>query len=161
MLVSRFLASRDGVMDSALIRLHLFQLAASCAALFPTRRCNASATARGAGPSGQASSTSSSVFFAKYVMDVSRLSPSSRAHSAQLLQVRARRSTRLVGVLMHPAGAMELRFIKPSFKYKPGQWLYLNVPEVSKFQWHPFTISSAPDDPYVSCHIRQVGDWTR
>lgn len=62
---------------------------------------------------------------------------------------------------MHPSGAMELRFSKPSFKYKAGQWLFLNVPDVSTFQWHPFTISSAPDDPYVSCHIRQVGDWTQ
>jgi len=35
------------------------------------------------------------------------------------------------------------------------------VPEVSRFQWHPFTITSAPEDPYVSVHIRQVGDWTQ
>ncbi|KAL8292839.1 hypothetical protein RQP46_000533 [Phenoliferia psychrophenolica] len=70
-------------------------------------------------------------------------------------EVRARRATRIVGVLMHPSGAMEIRFEKPSFKYKSGQWLFLCVPEVSKFQWHPFTISSAPDDPYISCHIRQ------
>ena len=26
--------------------------------------------------------------------------------------------------------------------------------------WHQFTITSAPEDPYVSVHIRQVGDWT-
>ena len=26
---------------------------------------------------------------------------------------------------------------------------------------HQFTITSAPEDPYVSVHIRQVGDWTR
>ena len=24
-----------------------------------------------------------------------------------------------------------------------------------------FTITSAPEDPYVSVHIRQVGDWTQ
>ena len=55
---------------------------------------------------------------------------------------------------------MELRIVKPSFKYVPGQWLFVNIPEVSKWQWHPFTITSAPEDPYVSLHIRQVGDWT-
>jgi NADPH oxidase len=33
-------------------------------------------------------------------------------------------------------------------------------PDVSKFQWHPFTISSAPDDPYISVHVREVGDFT-
>ena len=55
---------------------------------------------------------------------------------------------------------MELRIVKPSFKYTAGQWLFIQVPEVSSFQWHPFTITSAPEDPYVSVHIRQVGDWT-
>ncbi|KAM0747903.1 NADPH oxidase [Meredithblackwellia eburnea MCA 4105] len=73
---------------------------------------------------------------------------------------RSHRPTKIVGVLMHPSGAMEIRFEKPDFKYKAGQWLFLNVEEVSKWQWHPFTISSAPDDPYVSVHIRQVGDFT-
>jgi len=75
-------------------------------------------------------------------------------------EIRARRSTRLSKVLVHPSGAMELRIIKPSFKYTAGQWLFVQVPELSKLQWHPFTITSAPEDPYVSVHIRQVGDWT-
>jgi len=75
-------------------------------------------------------------------------------------EIRARRSTRLSKLLVHPSGAMELRIVKPSFKYTAGQWLFIQVPEISKFQWHPFTITSAPEDPYVSVHIRQVGDWT-
>jgi NADPH oxidase len=74
---------------------------------------------------------------------------------------RARRATRLSKVLIHPSGAMEIRIIKPSFKHAAGQWLFFQVPEVSRFQWHPFTITSAPEDPYVSVHIRQVGDFTR
>jgi NADPH oxidase len=76
-------------------------------------------------------------------------------------EYRARRSTKLSKVLVHPSGAMELRILKPSFKYTAGQWLFIQVPDVSNFQWHPFTITSAPDDPYVSVHIRQVGDWTQ
>ncbi|KAJ7169810.1 NADPH oxidase A [Mycena filopes] len=76
-------------------------------------------------------------------------------------EYRARRSTKLSKVLVHPSGAMELRIVKPSFKYTAGQWLFIQVPEISKFQWHPFTITSAPKDPYVSVHIRQVGDFTR
>ncbi|EPQ60586.1 hypothetical protein GLOTRDRAFT_52896 [Gloeophyllum trabeum ATCC 11539] len=75
-------------------------------------------------------------------------------------EIRARQATRLSKVLVHPSGAMELRIIKPSFKYVAGQWLFIQVPEISKLQWHPFTITSAPEDPYVSVHIRQVGDWT-
>ncbi|KAL0578726.1 hypothetical protein V5O48_003282 [Marasmius crinis-equi] len=76
-------------------------------------------------------------------------------------EYRARRSTRLSKVLVHPSGAMELRIVKPSFKYVAGQWLFVQIPELSRWQYHPFTITSAPEDPYVSIHIRQVGDWTR
>ncbi|OCL08822.1 hypothetical protein AOQ84DRAFT_33283 [Glonium stellatum] len=46
-------------------------------------------------------------------------------------------------------------------KYKAGQWLFLNCPDVSYHQWHPFTITSCPYDPYISVHVRQVGDFTR
>eukprot|EP01036_Dinobryon_divergens_P033073 gene33073-42785_t len=35
---------------------------------------------------------------------------------------------------------------KEDFKFKEGQYLYLNVPHVSQNEWHPFTISSATDD---------------
>ena len=56
---------------------------------------------------------------------------------------------------------MEIQFRKPSMKYKAGQWLFLQVPDVSNSQWHPFTITSCPFDPYISIHVRQVGDFTR
>lgn len=60
-----------------------------------------------------------------------------------------------------PADAVEIQFRKPSMRYKAGQWLFINAPEVSSTQWHPFTITSCPFDPYISIHIRQVGDFTR
>jgi len=56
---------------------------------------------------------------------------------------------------------MEIQFVKPSMQYKPGQWLFLKCPTVSNNQWHPFTITSCPFDPYLSVHVRQVGDFTR
>ena len=76
-------------------------------------------------------------------------------------EVRARRRTEVLKVIRHPYDALELQFAKPSMKYKAGQWLFLNIPSVSRGQWHPFTITSCPFDPYVSVHMRQVGDWTR
>jgi NADPH oxidase len=75
-------------------------------------------------------------------------------------EIRSRKPTQLSQVFVHPSGAMELRIIKPDFKYTAGQWIFLQIPEISKFQWHPFTITSAPEDPYVSVLIRQAGDWT-
>ncbi|KAG0369221.1 ferric reductase NAD binding domain-containing protein [Gamsiella multidivaricata] len=74
---------------------------------------------------------------------------------------RSRLDTRLVKAIQHPAGVIELQIQKPSFRYKPGQYMFINVPDVSKYQWHPFTITSSPFEDYVSVHIRQVGDWTR
>jgi NADPH oxidase len=50
---------------------------------------------------------------------------------------------------------------KPSLDYRPGQWIFLNCPSVSTTQWHPFTITSCPFDPYISVHIRMLGDFTR
>lgn len=76
-------------------------------------------------------------------------------------EIRARRSTEIIKVVRHPYDAVEIQFRKPSMRYKAGQWLFLNVPEVSATQWHPFTITSCPFDPYISIHIRQVGDFTR
>ncbi|KAG9786659.1 NADPH oxidase 1 [Exophiala dermatitidis] len=76
-------------------------------------------------------------------------------------ETRARRETKIYKVIRHPYDAMEIQFQKPSMKYKAGQWLFINIPAVSSQQWHPFTITSCPFDPYISVHVRQVGDWTK
>lgn len=76
-------------------------------------------------------------------------------------EIRAKKSTKITRVVRHPYDVVEIQFNKPSFKYKAGQWLFLQVPSVSAYQWHPFTITSCPYDPYVSVHVRQVGDFTR
>lgn len=76
-------------------------------------------------------------------------------------EINSRRQTRITKVIRHPYDAMEIQFEKPSMRYKAGQWLLLNVPAVSTTQWHPFTITSCPFDPYISVHVRQVGDFTR
>ncbi|KAJ5823650.1 Riboflavin synthase-like beta-barrel [Penicillium robsamsonii] len=76
-------------------------------------------------------------------------------------EIRCRRLTVITKVIRHPYAAMEIQFHKPSMKYKAGQWVFLQVPDVSSTQWHPFTITSCPFDPYLSVHVRQVGDFTR
>ncbi|EFJ10582.1 hypothetical protein SELMODRAFT_127954 [Selaginella moellendorffii] len=49
----------------------------------------------------------------------------------------------------------------PGFRYQSGMYLFLQCPAVSPFEWHPFSITSAPGDEYVSVHIRSLGDWTQ
>ncbi|KAF9620497.1 hypothetical protein IFM89_013114 [Coptis chinensis] len=51
--------------------------------------------------------------------------------------------------------------ILKGFKYKSGQYMFVNCAAVSPFEWHPFSITSAPRDDYLSVHIRTLGDWTR
>ena len=49
----------------------------------------------------------------------------------------------------------------PNFTFKPGDYLYVNIPSIANFEWHPFTISSAPEQTdTLSLHIRAVGHWT-
>lgn len=43
---------------------------------------------------------------------------------------------------------------------RPGQYTFIKIPAVAASEWHPFTITSAPGDPFIRVHIRVVGDWT-
>ena len=50
----------------------------------------------------------------------------------------------------------------PHFAFKPGDYIFINIPAIATFEWHPFTISSAPEQSdAISLHIRVVGHWTR
>ncbi|KAL6661598.1 hypothetical protein ACP70R_000982 [Stipagrostis hirtigluma subsp. patula] len=42
-----------------------------------------------------------------------------------------------------------------------GQYIFLKCPTISPFEWHPFSITSAPGDDYISVHIQTRGDWTQ
>ncbi|PAA60475.1 hypothetical protein BOX15_Mlig031512g4 [Macrostomum lignano] len=80
----------------------------------------------------------------------------------KLLRVSRRcRRVEVVRAVQHPSRVMELRLRCPGFAASPGEYVFLLVPEASQLQWHPFTLTSAPDDPYISVHIRTVGDWTK
>ncbi|ETI35119.1 hypothetical protein F443_18498 [Phytophthora nicotianae P1569] len=46
------------------------------------------------------------------------------------------------------------------FEFQAGQYAFLCIPTISRLQWHPFTISSAPHEDVVSFYIKASGDWT-
>ncbi|CAN6451347.1 unnamed protein product [Victoria cruziana] len=70
-------------------------------------------------------------------------------------------SVKIWKVSVHPGSVMSLVMSKPpGFRYRSGQYVFLQCPAVSPFEWHPFSITSAPADDYLSIHIRTVGDWT-
>lgn len=53
-----------------------------------------------------------------------------------------------------PVMAIQFRpLVKEDFKFKEGQYLYMNCPYINAYEWHPFTISSAVDDLYNGARI--------
>ncbi|XP_057962973.1 respiratory burst oxidase homolog protein B [Malania oleifera] len=71
------------------------------------------------------------------------------------------KSVQILKVAVYPGNVLALHMSKPQgFRYTSGQYIFVNCSDVSPFQWHPFSITSAPGDDYVSVHIRTLGDWT-
>ncbi|XP_076060957.1 NADPH oxidase 5-like [Oratosquilla oratoria] len=62
-----------------------------------------------------------------------------------------------------PSNVVKLTIRRPSdFEFKAGEYVFLNIPRVARYEWHPFTISSAPEqEDYFTVHIRAVGEWTK
>lgn len=45
-----------------------------------------------------------------------------------------------------PSRVTHLAIRRPQyFDYRPGDYVFVNIPLISRTEWHPFTISSAPE----------------
>ncbi|XP_023635686.1 putative respiratory burst oxidase homolog protein G isoform X2 [Capsella rubella] len=68
----------------------------------------------------------------------------------------------VVKAAVYPGNVLTLHMSRPTnFKYQSGQYMFINCPAVSSFEWHPFSITSAPQEDYLSVHIKSLGDWTK
>uniref|UniRef100_A0A8D0U077 NADPH oxidase 2 n=1 Tax=Sus scrofa TaxID=9823 RepID=A0A8D0U077_PIG len=63
-------------------------------------------------------------------------------------------------VVMYPSKVLELQMNKRGFSMEVGQYIFVNCPLISCLEWHPFTLTSAPEEDFFSIHIRAAGDWT-
>ncbi|RNE99808.1 putative ferric reductase [Trypanosoma rangeli] len=56
---------------------------------------------------------------------------------------------------------VELSFRHVTLRAAPGQYAFVNIPELSLLQWHPFSLSSAREGCYT-LHIKSAGEdsWT-
>ncbi|KAK1789841.1 hypothetical protein P4O66_015720, partial [Electrophorus voltai] len=60
-----------------------------------------------------------------------------------------------------PSGVTYLEFKRPQgFTYRSGQWVRVACLELGTDEYHPFTLTSAPNEETLSLHIRAVGPWT-
>ncbi|KAK7395312.1 hypothetical protein VNO78_15863 [Psophocarpus tetragonolobus] len=67
----------------------------------------------------------------------------------------------IIKAVIYTGSVLALYMTKPpGFKYKSGMYIFVKCPDISKFEWHPFSITSAPGDEYLSIHVRTLGDWT-
>lgn len=75
---------------------------------------------------------------------------------------RMRTPSQLLAARALPSEVTELVLQRPpDFDYRAGDFLFLLIPRLSRFEWHPFTISSPPERrDALTLHVRSLGDWT-
>ncbi|KAM3319939.1 ferric reduction oxidase 4 [Capsicum chacoense] len=78
--------------------------------------------------------------------------------------LQSKRRARLISSRLLPCSTFELTLSKnPALSYNPTSILFVNVPSVSKLQWHPFTVvsSSNLESDKLSIVIKSVGSWSQ
>ncbi|XP_057364897.1 NADPH oxidase 5-like [Daphnia carinata] len=70
--------------------------------------------------------------------------------------------TQVTSLQLLPNQVVRLKIERPpDFEFHAGDYVYVNIPQVARFEWHPFTISSAPEhEDYMTLHVRVAGGWT-
>ncbi|KAL7203348.1 hypothetical protein ACSBR2_016607 [Camellia fascicularis] len=77
--------------------------------------------------------------------------------------LQSRQGIHLISARVMSCEAVELNFSKSrALSYTPTSIIFINVPSISRLQWHPFTISSSsnlePDE--LSIIIKNEGSWS-
>lgn len=72
-------------------------------------------------------------------------------------------NTYIEEITLLPSGVTHLEISRPdNFSYKAGDYLNIQIPAIAEHEWHPFTISSAPEmDGRLWLHVRSAGHWTK
>jgi predicted ferric reductase len=70
--------------------------------------------------------------------------------------------TRALWIEPLPSGVTRLEVeAPPGWKHRAGDYVFLKIASLAKGEWHPFTISSAPETKGVfTVHVRSAGNWT-
>ncbi|KAJ8040310.1 NADPH oxidase 5 [Holothuria leucospilota] len=62
-----------------------------------------------------------------------------------------------------PANVTHLIITRPpKFEFQAGDYVFICIPSIARHEWHPFTISSAPEQKgFITLHVRAQGNWTK
>ncbi|KAL0695954.1 hypothetical protein Bca4012_063134 [Brassica carinata] len=77
--------------------------------------------------------------------------------------VQSRSESRVVSARLYSCKAVELVLPKdPRLNYAASSFIFVNIPSISQFQWHPFSItsSSSVDKHTMSVMMKCEGKWT-
>lgn len=77
--------------------------------------------------------------------------------------VQSRSESRILSARLYSCKAVELVLPKdPRLNYAPSSFIFMNIPSISQFQWHPFSItsSSSVDKHTMSVMMKCEGKWT-
>lgn len=82
-------------------------------------------------------------------------------HAVRLLRGRKPATADRIDAL--PSDVTRIRMHRPDwFDYQPGEYVFVRHPTVSRREWHPFTVTTNPEDrENLELHVRSVGTWTR
>ncbi|KAL3701380.1 hypothetical protein R1sor_019402 [Riccia sorocarpa] len=78
--------------------------------------------------------------------------------------IQSRTSVDILSTRVLPSGAIELKFAKPEdVEYHALSFMYILVPSVSQFEWHPFSVASSPLDQtnQICIYIKPLGGYTK
>lgn len=80
----------------------------------------------------------------------------------QVLRLRRRgKTTEIVDARALRSGVTRLVIRRPpGFTHHAGDYLFLRIPHIARHEWHPFTITSAPESAQLTVHVRSLGNWT-
>ncbi|GMP63522.1 hypothetical protein CsSME_00025169 [Camellia sinensis var. sinensis] len=75
----------------------------------------------------------------------------------------SRRAVNVTSATCFPCGTVQIVLSKPAnLQYNALGFIFLQVKELSKLQWHPFSVASSPLDSkkHLSLLIKALGNWT-
>ncbi|BBN10086.1 ferric-chelate reductase [Marchantia polymorpha subsp. ruderalis] len=78
--------------------------------------------------------------------------------------VQSQKSVDILSTKVLPSGAIELKFAKPdNLEYNALSFMYVLVPGISKYEWHPFSVASSPLDEtnQICIYIKPLGSYTK
>ncbi|KAI0213701.1 NADPH oxidase 5 [Lamellibrachia satsuma] len=85
-----------------------------------------------------------------------------RIYRTRLFKLAKYGSIHITEMNLLPSKVTHLVIEKPeNFHHQPGDYVYVNIPNITEYEWHPFTISSSPEMPdHLWLHVRSLGVWT-